>query len=196
MNTNVDPGAPTPTAGGDPTPTDPQTTVLTTPADPAAAPPADPTAPAVVGDDFAIEMPDGVELDADAMTEFRTLAKEQKLNVEQAKALGEVAIKMAQRQADAHKAMVQSWRDEVENDPTLGQAKLETTLATARRALALAPPELKEFLNTSGMGNHPGLLRWAYAVGQKLAPDTLEKGTPAPPEKSLAETLYPSMTKR
>jgi len=91
-----------------------------------------------------------------------------------------------------------AWAAEVQAHPELGGDKLPQTKALAAKALELAPEGVREFLNSSGLGNHPGLVAWAARVGQALSPDTFIAGqrTAAPADLRdpavQAQRLYPN----
>lgn len=91
-----------------------------------------------------------------------------------------------------------AWAAEVQAHPELGGDKLPQTKALAAKALELAPEGVREFLNSSGLGNHPGLVAWAAKVGQALSQDTFIAGqrTAAPADLRdpavQAQRLYPN----
>lgn len=179
-------GAPSTPAEGTQQAADTQATAPATQADPATD--AAPAAP------FEYQAPEGVELDQDALGEFKALVHEEKLPAETAKKLADIAVKMAQKQADSHRTLVEGWAESVKADKEIGGDKLPQTLAVAKKALDLAPPGMKDLLNSTGMGNHPDVVRWAYAIGQKLSEDTFVKsGAPAAGERSLEKRLFPNM---
>lgn len=174
------------------------------PGAPGANPPANPEpakpAEGDKGDGKAAELelkaPEGVVFDEARLTEFKTIAKELKLDQPTAQRLADWEAKRLQGQADAHVAMVKGWLDEVKADKDLGGAKFDESVATARKAIDLGPPELKALLNETGLGNHPVIVRWAHTIGKKLSEDTIEKGaTGGAGVKSAAEVLYGESSK-
>ena len=51
-------------------------------------------------------------------------------------------------------------------------------------------------LESTGMGNHPALVRFAHKVGQAISEDGFLRGRGAPTsEKTMAEALYGSTPK-
>lgn len=159
--------------------------VVDTPATPSAAatevtPPAAEAKPAdakpaeVV---YEFKAPEGVELDKGATAEFMAIAKDLKLAPEAAQKVVDIAVGMQQRAAEAHTTQVAKWADETRADKELGGDKLPQTLAVAARALALGPPELKQLLNDSGLGNHPAVVKWAHAIGKALSEDKFVSST-------------------
>lgn len=131
--------------------------------------------------------------------DFAKFAIESGLPAEKAQAGYESLAKSFQARID--KALVEqsaAWQAEVKADATLGGDNLPQTLAMASKALELGPPQLREFLNTSGLGNHPAMVAWAAKIGQALSADTFIAGqrTAAPADLRdpavQAQRLYPN----
>lgn len=210
-------GENTPAPGATP-PVDP---AATPPVDPTATPPVDPAAKPddgegakpgegegkkadgdKSGDDkgvpesYSFEAPEGVELDTVAVAEFSEIAKELKLSQADADRAVGVAIKMAQRQAEATAATVKGWADQCKADKEFGGDNLDANVAIAQKAIdTFGTPELKAILAQSGWGNHPEFVRFAYKAGKAMSDDTFAKGgNPGSSNegKSLAERMYPN----
>lgn len=127
--------------------------------------------------------------------DFAKFAIESGLPAEKAQAGYESLAKSFQARID--KAQVEqsaAWQAEVKADPVLGGDNLPKTLALGAKALELGPPQLREFLNTSGLGNHPAVIAWAAEIGKRLSPDTFENGTrTVAADKPLANRLFPNL---
>ncbi|WP_375650698.1 hypothetical protein [Bartonella sp. OT172YNZD] len=77
-----------------------------------------------------------------------------------------------QRQKERMEAFSQEFVTASTNDEEFGGEKLQENLAIAQRAMGqFGSPELKEFLNQSGLGNHPELIRAFYRVGKNMSED-------------------------
>lgn len=140
---------------------------------------------------YDFKLPDGVEPDQKALDEFTKVAKELKLSPESAQKLVDLRSAAVQAAKDQHVATVKGWADEVKADKDLGGDKLPESLAVAKKAIDLGPPELKALLEESGLGNHLAVFKWAHAVGKALSEDTFKAGSNAPVEsKSTASVLY------
>lgn len=164
---------------------------------PAAQAPAAAPAPAAAEVAYEFKAPEGMELDKDAVGAFTTIAKDLKLAPEAAQKVVDIAVGMQQRAVEAHTAQVAKWADEVKADKELGGDKLPQTLATAQKAMALGPPELKQLLNDSGLGNHPAVVRFMHTVGKALSEDRFVPstgGAAASPDD--AARFYPTMTSK
>lgn len=159
---------------------------------------------------YTLTMPDGVELDgelADALgPEFKELGL---TNAQANKLVGKYTAIMQQRaEANAGKPESQwgaaayeyfkangtpdTWADKAKADKDIGGANWDATVATASRAVtALGDADLKNYLNASGGGNHPSLIRFMAKVGAMIKEDNPAtggaegKGKPAEPAHIL-----------
>jgi hypothetical protein len=169
-------------------------TTATAPTDAPSAQDAKPTEP-VVPEAYDLKMPDGVELDQAATTEFTAIAKELKLDQAAAQKLADIGAKMAQRQAQAHAQLVETWTEQVKTDKEIGGDKLAENLGVARKAIdTFGSPELKALLNSSGLGNHPEVVKLAFKVGKAISEDRFVSGSPkGNTTNDPAKKLFPNM---
>lgn len=145
---------------------------------------------------YEFKSPEGVELDQGDLEKFTAIAKELKLPADKAQALVDLAAQREIARVEAHVQKVTAWAEEVKADKEIGGDKLPETLSVARKALDLGPPELKELLNTTGLGNHPAVVKWAHAVGKALSEDRFVQGGLGAQQKgSREDRLYPSTAK-
>jgi hypothetical protein len=108
-------------------------------------------------------------------------AKEQGLDQKGAQALldrEEAVLKDYVSTAEARlKAQSDGWLEKVKADPELGGEKLTATVALASRAVErFCSPELRGFLNETGLGNHHEMVRTFSRIGALLADDKFETG--------------------
>lgn len=151
-------------------------------------------ATAAAPDSYEFTMPDGVALDKTAADEFTAIAKELKLNQADAQKVADVGAKMAQRQAEAHLQLVESWVESVKADKEIGGDKLAENLAVARKAIdTFGTPELKDVLNATGFGNHPAVIKAFYKAGMAISGDRFVSGSPKGPETDMAKKMFPNM---
>lgn len=157
--------------------------------------PAEATNPEVV-EYTPFKMPEGVNVAEDVLAEFTTNAKALGLKQEGAQALiDKLAPKIAAAQQAAIEAQMtktrEGWVDALKSDPTLGGEKFEANMAIANKAFeTFGSPELKELLGSTGLGDHPALVRWAYKVGSAISEDVVVAGARTgearrPPEEVL-----------
>ncbi len=137
---------------------------------------------------------EGVELDTEALKEFEPVARELNLTNEQAQKLVDAYPKILagvqQRQADAWQAQTEEWAATVKADKEIGGDKLTANLGVAQRALdTFGTPELKEYLNGTGLGNHPELVKAFVKVGKAMSEDGVVTGKESG-QRSAAEVLY------
>lgn len=172
----------TPPAGGDAAKPE-VTSIITAPTDgadkkPDAKPGGD---PAAKPDDkpYALEVPKELaeHLDKAGLEKFTAFAKETGISLEHANKLLKFDLERRAAHVKSQDESVglqsKAWLDEVTKDKELGGEKLKETLASVGRAYTkYGPKGLGEELKALGMENHPGLVRWANAVGADLAEDT------------------------
>lgn len=142
--------------------------------------------------DYEFKTPDGIELDKVSTDEFKAIAKELKLPKDVAQRVVDVAVKREQAARELRDTTVKGWADAVKADKDLGGDKLPETLAIAKKAIDIGPPELKTFLDESGLGNHPLFVKWAHTIGKALSEDRFVSGSKAPAEagRSIEDRLY------
>lgn len=144
---------------------------------------------------WTFEMPEGVELDQESLTEFQGIAKEVGLDRATADKLIALEAKRMQQMVARHEAQVEAWADEVRNDPELGGTNLEANIATARKVIqGLGVEGLPELLTQTGYGNHPVLVRAFYKLGKLISEDVFVTGQPTSgAETSAAKKMFPTM---
>lgn len=137
---------------------------------------------------------EGVELDTEALKDFEPVARDLNLTNEQAQKLvnayPKILAGVQQRQAEAWQAQTEQWASDVKADKEIGGDKLTANLSAAQRALDLfGTPELKEYLNTTGLGNHPDLVKTFVKIGKAMSEDGMVDGSNQG-QRSAAEVLY------
>lgn len=137
---------------------------------------------------------EGQELDTAALEQFEPIARELNLTNEQAQKLVDAYPKILagvqQRQAEAWQKQTEGWAETVKADKEIGGDKLTSNLSAAQRALAqFGTPELKEYLEGTGLGNHPELVKAFVKVGKAMSEDGVVTGKESG-QRSAAEVLY------
>lgn len=157
------------------------------------APQAQTTEPSVP-EKYEFAKPEGFELDASAVDEFTGIAKDLKLDQANAQKVADVAVKMMQRQVESHTKLVESWVESTKTDKELGGEKLSENLSVAKKALdTFGTPELRDVLNSTGLGNHPEVIRAFYKAGKDLLEGKFVQGAPKSTEVDPARRMFPSM---
>lgn len=148
--------------------------------------------------DFAV--PEGMQLDADQMNQFKAIAAASKLPQEAAQQMVDMHVaEMKKAQEAPYRAwneLQTKWRDEVKNDPVIGGANLEKNLAATKAGLQSLlgndAPKFFEALNITGAGNNPDIVRGLMKAAAPHAPATPIGGNPGGGTKSAGATLYPT----
>lgn len=142
----------------------------------------------------AFTMPEGVTLDAARAAEFSTIAKGLGLTQVQAQQLVDLEIKNSTAQAEAHANTVKGWAAELKADKDYGGDKLPATLADCKKVMdTFATPALREYLDGTGLGNHPELVRFVAKIGKGLSEDVFVKGgTTTSGSTTPAQAMYPT----
>lgn len=98
-------------------------------------------------------------------------------------------VKQQQEQWDQQ---VDSWVDELKNDPEYGGDKFNETTEYARRTFSrFAPESFVELINETGYGNHPELVKLFARIGREMEEDRIVTSTkPGNSQVDFAEKFY------
>lgn len=138
---------------------------------------------------------EGQELDNSALEQFEPIARELNLTNEQAQKMVDlygtkIMPMVQQQQAEAWQKTTEQWAADVKADKEIGGDKLTANLSSAQRALdQFGTPELKEYLNGTGLGNHPELVKTFIKIGKAMSEDGMVDGSNQG-QRSAAEVLY------
>jgi Sec-independent protein translocase protein TatA len=141
------------------------------------------------------KLPEGMTTNAEALTEFKTVAKELNLSQEQAQKLVDLQAKTVQSIGDATqrawKSTVDTWtKDTIQ---TLGANYQQELRFVAKAIDRFGSPELRQVLNETGIGNHKEIVSLLMKVGKTVSEDSFANGKAgASASKSAAQTLYPN----
>lgn len=130
----------------------------------------------------------GLEVKNEVTGIFSDMAKDLNLTQEQAQNL--FANGMSENGAitrlnvESLKTYNEQWRREIETDPNLGGANMQTTRANISRCMEFADDELKGYLQSAGLGNFPPLVRLFNKVGAALGSDAKFIGGATPAKAS------------
>ena len=145
--------------------------------------------------EYKFELPEGVSMADETLEGLKTLAGDLKLDQEGADKVKDLGVAMLKKwetaQSEALEAMRTEWADASKSDKEIGGAKFDENLAGAKAAMdKFATPELTAFLNESGLGNHPEMIRLFWKLNNQISDDALVSGNPAPQSKTRAEILF------
>lgn len=164
-------------------------------------------APSGPPDAYDLKAPEGMQFDAEAFAAAEPVLRE--LNLDNAAAqqlvsnFGEqvlpVITQKVQQQVEGaiiQRAVTQrkEWADAFESDPDLGGAnkvRTENDVARAFDHYGLKKGEgVRQFLDESGLGNQPDLIRFVARVGRDLEEGGFERGDVVSQPKSPEGRLY------
>lgn len=148
---------------------------------------------------YTLTMPEGVEVDQELLDALGPKFAAKKMTNAEAQELADEFIKVQTARETKKREewgnTVQKWADDAKADKDIGGDKWDATVASSRRAVnALGTPALKEYLQASGGGNHPELIRVFAKVGELIKEDDPAgggaegKGKPA----ETAHVLFPN----
>jgi len=143
-----------------------------------------------------LQAPEGTTFNAQALGDFKALAKDMGLSKDNAQKLANLGVQAVQaHQAEMAEAIQQEqakWEATSRADKEFGGDKLDESLSLANHALAtFATPEMLTLLKESKLGNHPEFIRTFVRVGRAISEDSLVKGTTKPAVKD-ARNFYPN----
>ena len=183
----ADPAASTTTAAS--TTEGTATTPETTAADPAAKAAETPAVPEV----YEAKLPEGMQVDTKGMEDLQAFAKTQKFTQEQFQAALDLQVANVARQVEAQKAQTGAWLESVKADAELGGQRFDTTAKNAVAAVTkFGNQALRDFLNSTGVGNHPEWVRFAAKIGAAMSEDSVVPAdrAPAGAPKAVADVMY------
>jgi len=140
--------------------------------------------------------PEGVELDAAVLGDFRTVARELGLSQEAAQRVVDLGSQLSAKAAELQASQFEAWKQEcvqlLAKDPELGGANLTKTQADmARGRDQFGSPAFVQLLDDFGLSNHPEVVRFLAKVGKEVADDTaVNTGGDISPAQTAAQRLF------
>ena len=121
-------------------------------------------------------MPEGVQLDETALAAADPLFKELGLTQENAQKVVDLYASQVQagslKQVETFNQLKSDWLDQSKNDKEFGGDKFDENVKVAQLAITKhGTPELKELMESHGVGNHPEMIRFMVRVGRTLSED-------------------------
>lgn len=143
-------------------------------------------------EDFNI--PDHVELNEGIMREFKEFSASKALSQKEAQSLIDMQLRVNAEQAEGWFRQTESWAREIEADKVYGGKNFGRTVASANKVLGNFDKSGKvtEFLQSSGYGNNPDIIRFLADIHKKhMADDAIVHGSRAWNEQRLVDRLWP-----
>ncbi|WP_395491089.1 peptidase [Cedecea davisae] len=144
---------------------------------------------------YEFKAAEGQALDEVAIKEFEPIARELNLTNEQAQKFvdvysSKILPQLQQQQVEKWTKQTEQWAADVKSDKEIGGDKMTANVGLAQKAFdQFGSPELKEYLNTTGLGNHPEIIRAFMKVGKAMSEDDMVM-TGNTGQRSAAEVLY------
>jgi hypothetical protein len=144
--------------------------------------------PADLPEAYEFKLPEGVELDENALPMVQELFKELGLPQDKAQAVMDkllaidqarqpTAEQVEQQQVEAITNLNKTWADECSKLPDIGGENFQKSLEISSQVMVkFATPELRQMLNQSALGSNPEFFKFIHAIGSSMAPDTMEHG--------------------
>lgn len=157
--------------------------------------------PAFKAEDYKFKLPEGVDAESPLISAFASVAAEEGISPEAAqKVADKVAPLIAEAERkpyEAWKNLQETWQAEVQNDPDIGGAKLESTVAGIAKVIdRFGGPDggtsVRLALETTGAGNNPALIRLLANISKAVNESAPVKASGPPAAKSAAEIFYPN----
>lgn len=158
-----------------------ETDTATQTAGPAGGMPAQGTAPetgtsgALPDTDWSLDPKtfEGSDIDPAFIDSYASLAKKYGMNQENATALLKDAAEILNRMdKQTVTRQTDEWIEASRNDKEFGGAAINANLAVAKKALdTYGTPEIRQLLETTGLGNNPEVIRFFWRVGKTLTED-------------------------
>lgn len=149
------------------------------------------------------KMPEGVEVDEEAMGDFKAFAKENDLPQDVAQALvdryADGIQKFSEKQMQQWAEVREGWVKDAKSRKALAEMEggFDGALGFAKQAVEkLGGEKLQEVLNVTGAGDNPEVIEAFAKVGQLLSDGKIVIGSSAGDKLSAAERMYPSMRQK
>lgn len=131
--------------------------------------------------EYDLKAPEGMQLDVEALDEFKGIAKELGLENESAQKLTDIGTKLAAKweakQVEKIQQVQAEWAEQSNTDKRFGGDALKQNLGIAKKALdTFGSPELQQLLNQSGLGNHPEVINAFVNIGKAISEDKFVSG--------------------
>lgn len=144
-----------------------------------------PATPEAAPVDFTpFTLPEGMAIDEGAMSKFSKMAKADGLTQEQAQKYVTLQTELIQGHNDSMMATLDkttdSWKQEVlANDLFKGDAGAANIKIASEAIAKLGGEKFVEYLETTGLGNHPEMVKLGFEISKLINEDTLvNSGSP------------------
>lgn len=147
---------------------------------------------AVPEGDYTLTLPDDLPLDDALLGALTPAMKEAGITGKQANSLAAAFAAHQKAQYEAFGQTVAGWAKQAENDKEIGGANWDTSKANAIKVInKFGTPELRDYLNQTGAGNHPEVIRLMAKVGAVISEDNPTGNSQGKVARDAVSVLYP-----
>jgi len=140
------------------------------------------------------EVPESYGINEDSLSEYQQWAKENNLTQDQAQAGVNMVTKMREAEVAQWVEQQKAWVDQAKTDAEIGGEGFDKNISTAVKARdSFGTAEFSEMLDSSGLGNHPEMIRFLNRVGKAISEDKVIVSGANAGQKTRENVLYPSM---
>jgi len=140
------------------------------------------------------DLPENFDMNNDALAEYHTFAKENGLTQEQAQRGVDMVAQMKEAEMNQWVEQQKSWVEQAKADTEYGNDKFDESISVAVKARdSFGTSEFNEMLDSSGLGNHPEMIRFLHRVGKAISEDSVVVGGTTTSQLTREAVLYPSM---
>jgi hypothetical protein len=142
----------------------------------------------------AFEFPGGYGVDETILSEYQDWAKQNNFTQDQAQEGINLVSRLKQVELERWGEQQAAWVKDAKGDKEYGGEKFNQNIAVAVKAReAFGTPEFIEMLDSSGLGNHPEMVRFLFRVGSQISEGRMVAGSPNASPRTHESVLYPSM---
>jgi hypothetical protein len=142
----------------------------------------------------SFSLPEGYQVDESKVVEFQSWAKTNNLSQAAAQSAVDMFIQQKEQDAAAVEKAQGEWEDASKTDTEFGGNAFDVSIRTAVKTInKFGTPELTDFLNATGIGNHPEIIRIMYRVGQSISEDKIVMGSANATPRTAEKIMYPDM---
>ena len=140
------------------------------------------------------DLPENFDMNNDTLADYHTFAKENGLTQDQAQRGVDMVAQMKQAEMNQWVEQQKSWVEQAKADTEYGNDKFDESISVAVKARdSFGTSEFNEMLDSSGLGNHPEMIRFLHRVGKAISENSVVVGGTTTSQLSREAVLYPSM---
>jgi hypothetical protein len=155
-------------------------------------PKADPLDTVPADGKYTLTLPDDLQVDEELLGALSPAMKEAGITGKQANTLAAAFAAQKKAEFENFGKMVTDWAKTAQADPEIGGANWDTSVSHAQKVInQFGSPALKDYLNQTGAGNHPEVIRLMAKVGAVISEDNPTATSQGKVARDTVATLYP-----